>query len=154
MIWLAVTLVAGLVSAGVAVYRSRPSEPRCPACHVPYELVSAAGQGPNAAYDVLACPFCACTATRVPGTRSPLAWCPACHGQSLHVRCIRLPGDPLEVEVHELCAACEYEREYSVGEGGLDRPLGKVIPFPVDRARQRRPPRDDDASSGGNVHTL
>jgi hypothetical protein len=154
MMWLALPVIAAALVAGLTLYRRRPTEPQCPACRVDYEIVSAAGQGPNASYDVLACPFCANTTTRVHGARSAVAWCPACRSRSLQTRGVRLAGEPLQVEMHEHCTECEYERDYVVGEGGLDRPLGKVIPFPVERARQRRLSRGEDSEQGGNVHTL
>ena len=59
--------------AALLYRRARQMERNCPNCHAEYELISAAGDGPNASYDVLACLFCVNTSTRVHGTQSELA---------------------------------------------------------------------------------
>lgn len=143
---LAVTLVA----AGFLLYRrAATAERRCPNCHATYEVIAAAGSGPNTTYDVLACPMCSNTSTRVQGTRSEQAWCPSCRNRSLETPSLRLPGDGVRVEVREYCGICEFERSYVVGEGDV-RPLGKVIPFPFERTRRpaTEAPRSETNTGG------
>jgi hypothetical protein len=141
MIMTLLPLVAGLAlfigGAALLYRRARQMERNCPNCHAEYELISAAGDGPNASYDVLACPFCVNTSTRVHGTQSELAWCPACRNQTLETPSLRLPGEGRRIEVREHCGICEFERSYVVGEGEI-RPLGRVIPFPFERTRRAK----------------
>jgi hypothetical protein len=138
----ALLILTVLIFAGaVFLVRGRAPERRCPSCELDYELLSQAGEGPNQTYDVLACPQCANTLTCVQGTRSSLAYCPACRNRALDTPSVRLPGDGIRVQVREHCHLCGFRREYTLSNAP-DRPLGKVIPFPAERTRR-------DADSGG-----
>jgi hypothetical protein len=137
--WVVLPITVAIVTVAMAVWRGRQVHHRCPSCQSEYVLVSAAGQGPNQTYDVLACPFCSVTQTRAQGIASSIAWCPACRNRSLHTTSTRLGGaDAVQVEVQEHCPLCEFERTFVVGAGDDARPLGRVIQFPVDRARRAR----------------
>jgi|JI7StandDraft_1071085.scaffolds.fasta_scaffold411398_2 hypothetical protein len=132
-----------LFALALWLIRGRVPDRRCPSCEVDYEVLSAAGAGPNQTYDVLACPSCANTLTCVQGTRSSLAWCPACRNRALDTPSVRRPGDTLTVEVRELCLLCGHRHDYTLSTPP-ERPLGKVIPFPTSRMR-----RDVDSASEG-----
>lgn len=134
--WVVLPITVAVLTVAFAVWRGRRVHHECPSCQVEYTLVSAAGQGPNQTYDVLACPFCTVTQTRTQGVASSIAWCPACRNRSLQTTSTRIPGDAVRVEVHEECPLCSFDRTFLVG--GVERPLGKVIPFPQHRVRELR----------------
>lgn len=137
MIWL--TAVLSAFGAGLTVWMlmRRHSGTKCPTCQVPYTVVHRAGDGLDTSYDVLACPSCTNTITRVHGQRSPLAYCPACHQRAMTPRLERTPGDGLTVTVHEECVLCAHEATHV-----LHPPkLATVLPFPGSRSSQDHGPR-------------
>lgn len=143
MTWMPLALIASVTIVGlVIVLLSRSTARRCPTCGVGYQVVSPAGSGPNLTYDVLACPSCANTATMVRGGRGHPAHCPACGNRTLETPSVRLPGEPIRVEVREHCPMCRHERTLVVGDTlhlpHGHAPLGKVIPFPTDRTPRRK----------------
>lgn len=146
MTWIPLVAVLVVFAIGAfAAWLGRSTHRRCPTCGVNYEVVSAAGQGPNSSYDVLACPHCSNTATVVRGARSFLPYCPSCGNRTLETPTVRLPGDPLRVEVREHCPLCHFERTFMVGELETPVKLGKVLAFPRKRSRK---PDDADRESG------
>ncbi len=142
MTWIPLAVVAVVfVLATVAVTVSRSRNQRCPTCGVGYEVVSAAGQGVNGSYDVLACPHCSNTATVVRGARSFLPYCPSCGNRTLETPTVRLPGETVRVEVREHCPLCHFERTFTVGDLQEPVKLGKVLAFP-----RKRVVKADDAN--------
>ena len=122
-------VVAGLM------YRGRGASKSCPTCHVDYVLLSSADEDAHAAYDVLACPTCSNTVTRVHGTASRHGYCTACRNRAMEVTCDRLPGPSLQVEVHESCGLCGHTHTFELGVPAEVR-MAEVIPFPTERARK------------------
>jgi Zn-finger nucleic acid-binding protein len=125
--------------AGV-LYRGMEPVRQCPTCRIDYDVIAEAGAGPNLSYDILACPQCANTATRVHGSHAHLAYCPACRNRSLETASVRTAVQPPVVEIRESCHLCEFQRSYEV-RGEEPAPLAEVIPFPVRR-------RDDESAEG------
>lgn len=130
-IWV-IVLSALVFTVAAVAYRGLPVR-QCPTCRTDYEVVAEAGGGPNLTYDVLACPQCANTATRVHGSHSHLAYCPACRNRALETPSVRTSLQPPAVEIREFCHLCDFQRTYEVRAENLP-PLAEVIPFPT---RQR-----------------
>ncbi|MEZ4316530.1 MAG: hypothetical protein R3F61_03470 [Myxococcota bacterium] len=141
-----VILVSALVMmVGFTLYsRTSPFErtPRCPNCHIPYlelvdpDRIGSNRGGPRRTYDVLACPQCTNTTTRVYGTPSRFAYCPSCNQRTLETPARRLAPTleaPLAVEVEERCHVCGYAHHLVLPpqhESPASAGRGKVIPFP------------------------
>lgn len=135
-----IALASVILLGGMMLYtRTSPFErhPHCPNCSVAYITMAPSGTGRS--YEVLACPECTNTITRVHGTPSRFAYCPSCQQRTLETPTRRLAPTveaPLAVSVDERCHICGYgeqrvlpepsERPVAVGEPRL----GKVIPFP------------------------
>lgn len=145
---IAVILVSAVVMMVAFMLYSRTSPfertPRCPNCEIPYlKLVDpqderAAHTGPRRTYEVLACPQCTNTTTRVYGTPSRFAYCPACNQRTLETPARRLPPSieaPLAVEIDERCHVCGYTHHLVLPPQFEDAPMaagrGKIIPFPT-----------------------
>jgi hypothetical protein len=146
MTWLLAVAVLGVsvLTIAVTAWQARSAR-RCPSCGVELVTVSRPGEGPNVAYEVVACPHCSQTGTIVHGARATVAVCPVCHEHALELPTVRLAGLPPRVGVRETCSACGHERSYTVIAGDHG-PGGTVIPFP---GAQGRPPRRPDRQSGG-----
>lgn len=137
-----VILVSTIVLLGsVLLYtRATPFDRpvRCPNCRIPYlALVDSTPRGaPVRSYRVLACPQCTNTITRVHGTASRFAYCPACSQRTLETPAKRLSptiSAPLAVEVEERCHVCGHT-DVVVLPNVIQADLGgKVIPFPGSR---------------------
>lgn len=140
---IATVLVAAMVLMGCTmVYtRARPfgGPARCPSCDVNLvELPSLDDEGEERrTYDVLVCPHCTNTSTRVLGTRSRFAWCPQCRNRTLETPVVRLPPTPtapIAVQVDERCHVCGFTDTRVLPEQqGWSPQKGKVIPFPTRR---------------------
>jgi hypothetical protein len=113
-------------------------------------MVSPAGSGPNATYDVLDCPTCDTTRALVQGALRSPAFCPVCGNRSLELLTVRAPEQESGVEVHEHCSLCRHERGFAVALPSEDpRPLGRILPFPARSpppARRRHADGADGAS--------
>jgi hypothetical protein len=135
-----VIAVSTVILLGGAMLWSRTfpwsGPPVCPNCRVPYQvLTDPPGDGARRTYEVLACLHCANTSTRVHGSPSRFAYCPACTQRTLETPVKRLPPsleNPLQVEVDERCHVCGYEDVRVVPPPwSSQRGRGKVIPFPA-----------------------
>ena len=130
-------LTVGIFAICGLVIRGRGTSSQCPTCHVDLALVSRAGDGPNHAYDVLACPTCLRPQTRVHGATSRFAYCPACKNRALTLRCQPTDEVTRAMDVHEQCELCGYEREYELAPEPPPVQC-QVIQFP-DPSKHRRP---------------
>ncbi len=139
-IWVALLTVL-IFAVAVVAYRGLGPVRQCPTCKVDYEVISETG-GMNLTYDVLACPRCSNCATRVHGTHSHLAYCPACRNRSLETPSVRTSLQPPEIEIRENCHLCGFQRTFAA-RGEEPRKIGVVIPFPLDRRR-----KEDDSAEG------
>ncbi|MCA9568907.1 MAG: hypothetical protein KC656_13755 [Myxococcales bacterium] len=131
---LAVVVATVVLFAGSMLYaRARPFRPPaiCPSCAVHMlELPRTLAPAP---YDILICPHCANTVTRVHGMNSRFAACPACRQRTLETRVQRLPPTPetpIGVAVDELCHVCGHQDHVVLPPEGVPAGKGKVIPFP------------------------
>lgn len=138
-------LTIAIVAAALLALRGRGPHKRCPACDVAYIQVPSL-DGEHRPYDVLICPVCTNTVTRVHGARSNMAYCPTCSNRSLETPCARSAHGadaPTRVAVHEYCHICGHEDEVVFGPPEETRPLGRVIPFPrpppVQEPRRTKP---------------
>ncbi len=131
MTWIALLALATIVATSLALWcRQRGAGRRCPTCMVDLVPVARAGEGPNATYDVLACPRCTFTATQVDGVTTHTVACPTCSHRSLEVPTVRVAGLPPRVGVREQCGTCGHERSFTVAAEDERAGNGKVIPFP------------------------
>ncbi|MCB9678878.1 MAG: hypothetical protein H6737_27500 [Alphaproteobacteria bacterium] len=110
--------------------------PLCPNCQIPYlKLVDPPDSPERRSYEVLACPQCTNTTTRVHGSPSRFAYCPSCNQRTLETPARRLPPTleaPLSVEIDERCHVCGHEHVVILPPP-FHTPVvmrGRVIPFP------------------------
>lgn len=99
------------------------STPSCPTCEVPFLVLDVPAEPERRTYDVLVCPECTNSVTRVLGARSRFAWCPACRQRTLETPVHRLPPTPerpLAVEVEEHCHVCGYRDLVELPDGPLE----------------------------------
>lgn len=138
---IATILVGAVVLLGsMLLYtRTRPlaTTPTCPTCEADYLILEPPDEGGvRRTYDVLVCPECTNAITRVQGTKSRFAWCPACRQRTLETPVRRLPPAPLRplaVEVEEQCHVCGFRATIELPDGPLELPQpalpDNVIPF-------------------------
>lgn len=135
-LWAVPAVLLGLtIAAGALLVLGR--QRRCPSCREPMARVDdhggAAESGERPSYEVLVCERCANAATLVHGQRARFAYCPTCHNRALRAPAIRHPDG--STRVHEHCELCGYRRERQLTLPEPRPALGRVIPFPVERAR-------------------
>jgi len=143
-LWVIPAVLLGLtIAAGALLVLGR--QRRCPSCREPMERIDdpepATRGAERRSYEVLVCQGCGNAATLVHGQRARFAYCPSCHNRALRAPAMRHPDGSMRV--HEHCDLCGYRNECQIPLPAAQPELGRVIPFPVERAR--RPKAADDA---------